>query len=147
MTSTSSSPSRILRTAVTLYSRVFPWRRGCSLTCSIRVTRFMGQSSQRFSGEPLRPDIHVRYRTLALLPMTEFAFIQKRTRFLQFSCADAYRELIWRVTSTKFLCSGLSRYPRRFAQETHSSAICTTCWCYCSTAMDTWEISLPQPAT
>jgi hypothetical protein len=144
--SASSSPSSILRTAVSLYSRNFPWRLGCSLTCVVRVTRFTGQSSQRFSGEPLRPGIHVRHRSLPLLPMTEFAFIQKRTRFLQFSCADAYRGLTWHVTSTKFLCSGVSRYPLRFAQETHASALCT-CWSYCSTVMDAREIRLPQPAT
>ena len=131
VTSRSSGPSSILRTAVTLYSRNFPWRLGCSLTCSIRATRSMRQSPQIFSGELLRPGIHVRYRSLTLLPTTKFTIIQKRTRFLQFSCAVAYRGLTWDVASTKFLCSGVSRYPRRLAQETHASAVCATCWNYC----------------
>lgn len=50
VTSTSSSPSSILRTTVNLYSRNFPWRLGCSLTCSIRVTRFMGLFAKNLWG-------------------------------------------------------------------------------------------------
>lgn len=73
----------------------------CFLSCSwtwIRVTKFMGRSSQRFSGTLLQSGTHANFlcRSRGNLP-----FIQKRICFLQISCKIVYLGRSWNVAFTK----------------------------------------------
>ena len=63
---------------------------GSSLTCGIRVTRFMQKSTQTSSGRPLQPGTHVHCHSPRHQPALSSVFIQKRTCSVQFSCTAAY---------------------------------------------------------